>query len=171
LALCCHYRCCRVLDDLTLLCIGLKQRFQKRSFSFLFFSSFNFNLASNYTAMINLPTKTCLACDKILKGRIDKKYCDDYCKNMYYNRKKESSSEYARNIISILKKNKRILESFLGDEELTRTTKESLLEKGFQFKFHTHTRLNKRGSLYYFCFEIGYLALHHERFLLVRKGE
>jgi hypothetical protein len=159
------------LDDLALLFIGLNGSFLKRTIAFLFFSYFKFTLAFNYTAMINLPTKTCLACDKILKGRIDKKYCDDYCKNIYNNRKKESSSEYARNIISILKKNKKILESFLGDDEIARTSKECLLEKGFQFKFHTHTSLNKRGSLYHFCFEIGYLALHHERFLLVRKGE
>jgi hypothetical protein len=28
--------------------------------------------------------KKCLACGKQLKGRIDKKFCDDYCRNGNY---------------------------------------------------------------------------------------
>ena len=33
-------------------------------------------------------SKVCLACGKPLKGRIDKKFCDDYCRNNYNNQQK-----------------------------------------------------------------------------------
>ena len=56
-------------------------------------------------------TKTCLACGKPLKGRIDKKFCDDYCRNNYNNQQKAkgSHSSYVRNINNTLLKNRKIL--------------------------------------------------------------
>lgn len=55
--------------------------------------------------------KTCLACDKPLKGRLDKKFCDDYCRNNYNNRLNSDQSNYVRNVNNILRKNRRILEA------------------------------------------------------------
>jgi len=121
--------------------------------------------------MNNLPTKSCLACNKILKGRIDKKFCDDYCRNSYNNQHKTDSSHYARNIINALRKNKRILETFLGNQPMVKTTRERLLIRGFQFNYHTHTYANKKGNVYTFCFETGYMPLEHDWFLVVKREE
>ena len=30
-----------------------------------------------------VPPKLCLTCNKPVKGRTDKKFCDDYCRNNY----------------------------------------------------------------------------------------
>ena len=59
--------------------------------------------------------KTCLACGKPLKGGIDKKFCDDYCRNNYNNlqKAKGSHSSYVRNINNTLLKNRKILEIYL----------------------------------------------------------
>lgn len=38
--------------------------------------------------MTATETATCLNCDKTLKGRTDKKFCDDYCRNSYNNQLK-----------------------------------------------------------------------------------
>ncbi len=119
--------------------------------------------------MNNLPTKSCLACNKILKGRTDKKFCDDYCRNSYNNQRKGDVNNYARNIINALRKNKKILEKFLGNEHMVKTTRGRLLNRGFQFNYHTHTYENKKGGVYVFCFEMGYLALEYDWFLVVKK--
>ena len=118
-----------------------------------------------------LEIKACLSCHKAVKGRTDKKFCDDYCRNNFNNQQKAETTNYARNIIFALKKNKRILESILGSELITRTTKERLLSKGFLFKYHTRMHENKQGNIYYYCFEYGYLALENDWYIIVKRNE
>jgi hypothetical protein len=115
--------------------------------------------------------KKCLSCDKILNGRADKKFCNDYCRNAYNNQLKSSGSNLVRNINNILVKNRRILETVLGEEDMAKTTKEKLLSQGFQFKYLTHSYTNKKGNVYFFCYEYGYLPLEHDWLLVVRRKE
>lgn len=115
--------------------------------------------------------KTCGACGKALHGRADKKFCNDYCRNAYNNSLKSAGSTVVRNINNALLKNRRILESALGAEEMQKLPKEKLLQQGFQFKFITHTYTNKKGNTYFFCYEYGYLPLEHNWYLLVKRKE
>lgn len=117
-------------------------------------------------------SRTCLACGKPVKGRADKKFCDDYCRNSYNNQLKSDSNNYIRNINNILKKNRRILEDLLPEaEEMAKANKEKLQRLGFQFRYHTHTYTNKKGNTYYFCYEYGYLLLENDWYLVVRRKE
>ncbi|MEO7801082.1 MAG: DUF2116 family Zn-ribbon domain-containing protein, partial [Ginsengibacter sp.] len=72
--------------------------------------------------------KKCLACGKPLRGRVDKKFCDDYCRNNYNNRQKAkgSHSSFVRNINNCLLKNRKILESILLEDETAKASKEKL---------------------------------------------
>lgn len=122
--------------------------------------------------MIDSNLKTCLNCGKSLKGRSDKKYCDDYCRNNYNNQIKAESNNHIRNINNALRKNRRILAELLPDaEEMTKTTYDKLTQQGFQFKYITHTYTNKKGNTYFFCYEYGYLPLENNWYLLVRRRE
>ncbi|MCY7309579.1 MAG: hypothetical protein LH619_02260 [Chitinophagaceae bacterium] len=117
-------------------------------------------------------TKNCLACDKSIKGRSDKKFCDDYCRNNYNNQLKATTGTQIRLINNTLAKNYRILEALLaGDKEIAKTTREQLLLKGFSFKYLTHIYTTKSGKTYYYCYEYGYLPLDNDWFLIVRKKE
>jgi predicted nucleic acid-binding Zn ribbon protein len=119
-------------------------------------------------------TKTCLACGKPLKGRIDKKFCDDYCRNNYNNQQKSKAghSNFVRNINNALLKNRKILESLLTDsEETAKANKDKLLRLGFQFKYLTHIYTTRTGKTYYYCYEYGYLPLDHDWYLIVKKKE
>jgi hypothetical protein len=117
-------------------------------------------------------TKNCLTCGKPLKGRTDKKFCDDYCRNGYNNQLKATDNNYVRNINNALRKNRRILETLLSEkEEMVKTTKDKLLQKEFQFKYITHTYINKKGNTYFFCYEYGYLPLENDWFLIVRRRD
>ena len=116
--------------------------------------------------------RLCLNCDKPLKGRTDKKFCDDYCRNNYNNQLKSNTINLVRNINNALGKNRRILENlFTAGEQMAKTTKNKLLQRGFQFKYITHTYTNKRGNMYFFCYDIGYLPLESDWYLLVKQKE
>ena len=116
--------------------------------------------------------RLCLTCGKLLKGRTDKKFCNDYCRNNYNNQLKSNTINLVRNINNALGKNRRILENFfVSEEEIAKTTKNKLLEKGFLFKYFTHTYTNKKGNVYFFCYNIGYLPLENDWYLLVKRKE
>jgi predicted nucleic acid-binding Zn ribbon protein len=116
--------------------------------------------------------RTCLACDKPLKGRSDKKFCDDACRNIYNNELKSITNNQMRNVNNALSKNSRILEELLPDgEETAKTTQRKLLQKGFLFKYVTHLYTTKTGKIYYYCYDYGYLPLDNEWYLIVRRKE
>ena len=116
--------------------------------------------------------KICLECSKPLKGRTDKKFCDDLCRNSYNNKLNSDSNGYVRNINNILRRNRRVLaEALPVTEEMSKITKQKMLEKGFQFKYFTHTYTNKKGNIYYFCYEYGYLLLEADWMLIVKRKE
>ena len=117
-------------------------------------------------------TKTCLTCGKPLKGRADKRFCDDYCRNSYNNQLKSASNNLVRNINNALGKNRRILESLLTEgEETAKANKEKLQRLGFQFKYITHTYVTKTGKTYLFCYDYGYLPLENDWYLIVKRKE
>ena len=117
------------------------------------------------------PKRECLSCGKVLHGRADKKFCNDYCRNAYNNHLKSASSPAVRKINQMLLKNRRILEAALGEEEMQKMSREKLLQQGFRFGFMTHTYTNKKGNTYFFCYEYGYLPLEHDWYLLVKRKE
>ncbi|MDB5202248.1 MAG: hypothetical protein JWQ27_1657 [Ferruginibacter sp.] len=115
-------------------------------------------------------TKCCLVCNKPVKGRTDKKYCDDYCRNNYNNQLHALKPGPMRIINQALGKNRRILQSLLPEgEKMRKTTKDQLLHRGFHFKYFTHTYINKKGNQYFFCYDHGYLPLEKEVILLVKQ--
>ncbi|MEO6683556.1 MAG: hypothetical protein ABIN48_12110 [Ginsengibacter sp.] len=116
--------------------------------------------------------RLCNDCQKPLRGRTDKKFCNHFCRNNYNNQLKSDTNNLVRNINNALGKNRRILESFFeGEEELAKTTQEKLFEKGFLFKYFTHTYTNKKGNIYFFVYDLGYLPLENNWYLLVKRKE
>ena len=119
-------------------------------------------------------TKKCLFCNKLLRGRADKKFCDDACRNSYNNQQKAKTnySNYIRNINNTLLKNRRILEDILpANEETAKASQDKLIQKGYIFKYHTHTYTNQKGNVYYYCYDYGYLPLENNWYLIVRRKE
>ena len=122
----------------------------------------------------NTLKRSCLACGSVLKGRADKKFCNDYCRNNYNNQQKskDNYSGAIRNINNALLKNRKALESLLpSHEDVVKTTGEKLLQLGFRFRYHTHIYTTKTGRQYFYCYDYGYLPLDNDWFLVVRKRE
>ena len=54
--------------------------------------------------------RSCLNCTEVLTGRIDKKYCSEYCKsNYHYEQKKGQGASLFKRIDLQLKLNRRLL--------------------------------------------------------------
>jgi hypothetical protein len=100
--------------------------------------------------------KKCLDCGDILRGRTDKKFCSDQCRNNFNNRLNRDSNNYVRNVHSLLRRNRRIL-SDLYDEGKTRIHKDALIALGYNFTFVTHIIENSSGEKLNYCFEYGYV--------------
>ena len=119
-----------------------------------------------------LEKRSCLQCGNPIRGRVDKKFCDDSCRNGYNNQQNSFNNILIRNINHALKKNRNILESIIpSGEELGKTTKDKLLFQGFQFKYFTHSYETKKGSQYMFCYDFGYLKLEGDWYLIVKGKE
>lgn len=118
-----------------------------------------------------MNAKQCQECgDKIL-GRADKKFCSDGCRNAYNNKLNADANNIVRNINNALRKNRRILETFLegNDDGKTRVPLKKLSAKGFLFDYITSVYTTKTGSQYRFCYEFGYLKLDDEMYMVVRR--
>ena len=120
--------------------------------------------------METVTPRVCLSCGKPLKGRLDKKFCDDYCRNSYNNHQNSDQNNFVRNLNNILRKNRRILEEAIPEgEEMKKTPREKLLLSGFNFKYHTHQYQNQKGQIYFFNYEYGYLPLDNDWVLIVKR--
>lgn len=117
-----------------------------------------------------IEKKTCAECGGVIKGRSDKKFCSDLCRNSYNNRLNSDTNNYVRNVNNILRKNRRLLEENLKGETTT-LPKQVLLDKGFNFKFCTNMNVTKNNHTYYFCYEYGYMILEKEMILIVKRKE
>jgi predicted nucleic acid-binding Zn ribbon protein len=76
--------------------------------------------------------RKCLECGDHLKGRIDKKFCSDYCRNSYNNKVNKDSKNLIRNMNNRLRKNHKIL-SELNTRGKTKIPRTQLYDKGLTF--------------------------------------
>jgi hypothetical protein len=118
-----------------------------------------------------MDVKLCLECKNPVRGRADKRFCDDACRNAYNNRINSSQNDAIRKINGILRKNRRILQEILGQEKMIKITKERLLTAGFDFSYFTQHLHTSKGQQYIFTYEYGYLHIAENSFLIVKKKD
>ncbi|MFA5619739.1 MAG: hypothetical protein WDA08_05470 [Weeksellaceae bacterium] len=113
----------------------------------------------------------CLECGDKIIGRIDKKFCNDSCRNAYNNRRNQDYSNLMRRINKKLRDNHRILNELPFKEGKTKTTRQKLNSDGFDFDFFTQIKIYKNGAEYRFVYNIGYKFLEDDWLLVVRNEE
>ncbi len=103
--------------------------------------------------------KRCITCRKPLRGRKDKKFCNDSCRSVYHNEQPKipDNKELIRSVNHLLLRNRMILEKLSGESMTqTQTRVDRMYVEGFQFGFHTHRLQSTNGDVYFFCYDIGY---------------
>lgn len=115
--------------------------------------------------------KKCLNCGDELSGRIDKKFCDKYCKSAYhYTKNQEEAPRFYNMVDNQLKLNRRILKNYNKAGKAT-VRAQILIDEGFNPKFFTHYWKNKKGDVYLFVYEFGFLTRvenKKEKYILVK---
>lgn len=110
--------------------------------------------------------KNCLECGAPVKGRSDKKFCDDTCRSMYNNKKNTESGAVVKQINAILKKNRSILSRFNPDGK-AKVSLKTLMKHGFNPDYFTHLYITKENKQYYFCYDHGYFKMDNDYLFLV----
>lgn len=101
--------------------------------------------------------RECLCCQKELTGRSDKIYCDVHCKSAHqYQVTKTTGGTLFRQIDLQLKKNRAILKGY-NKSGMAKVRSEVLFQEGFDPNFFTHYWKNKKGDVYLFVYEYGFL--------------
>ena len=111
--------------------------------------------------------RNCHYCGEAISGRSDKKFCDDHCRSNYNSRMNYSSVEI-RAVNSILRRNRRILDAFASAGKV-KIEKTNLHEKGFNFRFHTHTQ-SSRGHIYKMCYDYAWITADDGQVTIEKVG-
>lgn len=114
--------------------------------------------------------KFCLECGDVIKGRADKKFCDDQCRSNFNNKVNSDSTAEMRNINNVLRKNRRILESVVKEDGKGRISKQKLIDLGFNFKHITQTHTTAKGTMYKLCYDYGYTAVENDFIMVLKWG-
>ena len=113
--------------------------------------------------------RRCAECGETVTGRIDKRFCSDQCRNSFNNKNNSDSSNLMRNINHALRKNRRILAELNPEGKIT-LHRDKLLAKGYNFNYHTHIYTTRKGDPYYFVYDMGFLELPNNFFMLVKRN-
>jgi hypothetical protein len=115
-----------------------------------------------------MDVQKCLECSEPFKGRIDKKFCSDYCRNTYNNKVDKESKNMIRNVNYRLRKNYKTLVN-LNKTGKTKVTRVKLLSNNFDFNTFTSIYKTKTGNTYFYVYDQGYLALENDYYLLIKR--
>jgi len=97
----------------------------------------------------------CKKCGKPIYGRLDKIFCDAYCRNAFNNTFKRKNEEYILETNRILRKNRTILKT-LSPVGKSTVRKEVLEAMGYNFNIFSSMYRASKSNIYYLCYEYGF---------------
>jgi predicted nucleic acid-binding Zn ribbon protein len=113
-------------------------------------------------------SRHCLQCGEPIRGRKDKKFCDDQCRNEHNNDLNSDRIASMRNTNGVLRRNRRILESTLQADTKIKIPMNRILDAGFKPDHLTHVYPTSNGTFQY-CYEYGILMLEENMVLIVKR--
>ena len=114
----------------------------------------------------------CLYCGKELKGRLDKKFCDAYCRNTYNNETKRPHEQFIREVNMITRRNRRILRHLCPQGKAV-VRKEVLDQLKYDYRFFSGIH-RTRSAIYYLCYDYGFAPFVEngvERATIIQRQE
>lgn len=118
---------------------------------------------------IQLEPKYCAYCDKQIRGRSDKKFCNDWCRGSYHYEMNRSTSTLVHAINLNLRRNRKILQSFLPTtSQMAEVEKDRVKVYGFDFTYYTHVKV-VNNITYYFCYDFGYQMVNKDKIVIIQQ--
>jgi len=109
----------------------------------------------------------CLYCNQPIKGRSDKKFCNDSCRNNYNHEKREPENKALNEILKAIKSNRKVIKTLLNGNKTRVVQKDDRIRNGFDFRFYMH-HFSAQGYTYTFCFDYGYKNNKEEEYTIVK---
>ena len=88
--------------------------------------------------------RRCLECNAVIRGRTDKKFCSDYCRNSFNNKKNRATDQLIRKVNHKLRNNYRVLKQLELIDGKVIVPKKWLLQFGFDFDLFTSMYRTKK---------------------------
>lgn len=100
--------------------------------------------------------KVCPICAAKVTGRTDKIFCSAKCKSIHQYEQRQENEGFFLRVERQLKVNRKILKRY-NKSGFTTIRRAELLTAGFDPNFFTHYWKNKKGDVYLFVYEYGFL--------------
>ncbi|MFY0628228.1 MAG: hypothetical protein JXR07_18160 [Reichenbachiella sp.] len=104
-----------------------------------------------------MDNNKCLSCQKVLAGRIDKKFCSSQCRANFHNQHKRKNERVIAAVNRQIRKNRMILKNLCPTGKAT-VRKEELELKGFSFQYFSSI-YEEGKTTYYFSHEFGFAPI------------
>lgn len=111
---------------------------------------------------------TCKDCGEKLFGRIDKKYCNDSCRNNFNNRHNSFRYEHIKQVNRILKSNWRILQS-MYQKGNSKSSEDILMRLGFKFDYVTRIEVKDGDVALLQCYNYALIKTSPGNYKLVYR--
>lgn len=109
--------------------------------------------------MEQITNRPCNNCGRPVRGRSDKKFCNDGCRNDYHNKITRTDNITVRNVNHALARNRNLLKQRLENKETTICSRLLLMNDGFHFDFITGIKSKENRTICY-CYEYGYYLIN-----------
>lgn len=109
----------------------------------------------------------CIFCGSDLKGRSDKRYCDDVCRNNHHYALKKDNNSLVKDINNILVHNREVLKSFYKNK-ITVANRNQLVESGFDFELFTSIYRTRKNEEYRVVYDYAYKFISDDELLLIK---
>lgn len=113
--------------------------------------------------------RKCIECGSKLLGRIDQKFCSDYCRTSFNNQKNRDISKIVRNTNNSLRRNRRILKNLI-EKKCQSVNRVILVQLGFDFRLITGQDIDEKGQVIFNIYDLAYSFLSDDE-ILIQKSE
>ncbi len=116
--------------------------------------------------------RICHQCGKKLSGRLDKKFCDDYCRSTFNNQFKREDQQLIQEVNRLIRKNRRILKSLCPIGKAT-VRKEVLDTMEYDYRYFSGL-FKTSTNLYYLVYDYAFAPIYEkniEKALIVKRQE
>jgi hypothetical protein len=112
--------------------------------------------------------RTCMQCGETIRGRRDKKFCNDQCRNDYNNFMNSDRVACMRNTNGVLRRNRKILESILQSFDNVKIPLRRIIDAGYQPDHLTQVQTTNIGT-YRYCYEYGIMMMEENMVMIVKR--
>jgi len=114
----------------------------------------------------------CPICKELIKGRSDKRFCCNQCKNEYHIRLRQVTRIATIDTDRILHRNRSILLEIMGKvSQKKKIARDVLDQKQFNFDYITGYYINKQGKTYHYVYDFAWMLFSDREILIIRRKQ